>query len=70
MNLDIVINTTNILLSLQSNFNKNVCDQIFDIDSDHLYLKWIGSNGNILSFISRLDDINKLKILKWTIIDN
>lgn len=65
MNLDILIKTYNILLSLQCNFNKNICDQIFGLDSEHLYTKWISSNGNILGFISRLDDINKLKILTW-----
>lgn len=65
MNLDMLIKVSNMLLSLQCNFNNIICDQIFGLDSDHLYLKWINSGGNILDFMTRLDDNNKVKLLLW-----
>ena len=50
-------NSYNILLSLQCNFNKYICD--------HLYSKWVTSQGNILNFMTRLDDVNREKLLRY-----
>lgn len=58
-------NSYNILLSLQCNFNKYMCDRVFGNDSDHLYPKWVASQGNILHFMTRLDDMNREKLLKF-----
>lgn len=58
---------TNLLLRLQSDFNKEICDKIFNNLSDHLFEKWLQTNGNILNFFSRLDTKNQKIMLKWTI---
>jgi hypothetical protein len=55
----------NILLSLQYNFNKRLCDKIFGINSDHIYPKWLSSDGNILCFLTRLDDNNRDNLLEY-----
>ena len=58
-------NSYNMLLSLQCNFKKYMCDQIFGNDSNHLYPKWVSSDGNILHFLTRLDDENREKLLRY-----
>jgi len=55
----------NMLFTLQCNFNKDICDKIFESNSDHLYEKWLQSDENILNFIARLDKINKQKLFNW-----
>ena len=65
MNLDILMEVFNILLSLQCNFNKNICEQVFGLCSEHLYEKWVSSDGNIINFMTRLDVDNKAKLLSW-----
>ena len=58
---------TNLLLRLQSDFNKEICDKIFHHLSDHLFEKWLQTNGNILNFFSRLDTKNQKIMLKWSL---
>lgn len=65
----VLLTHTNLLLSLQCNFNKDLCDKIFgerDM-SDHLYPKWLNSNRNILNFFTRLDTRNQTLLLNWAI---
>jgi hypothetical protein len=56
-------------LSLQNNFSYNICKEIFPNNTDHYWNKWIHSNNNILSFISRLDSENRNKVFSW-LVDN
>lgn len=65
MNLSVLNNSYDILLSLQCNFNKQICDKIFTDYSNHLYEKWLNCDQNILKFISLLDSVNRNKILLW-----
>jgi len=55
------------LLKLQNNFNKNLSDQIFGDLSDHLYTKWERCKGNILNFLTMLDEMNRGKLLSLTL---
>ena len=55
------------LLKLQNNFNKNLSDQIFGYLSDHLYAKWERCKGNILNFLTMLDEMNRGKLLSLTL---
>ena len=55
----------NMFIFIQSNFNKNICDILYSELSNHLFNKWLKCDGNILNFISMLDNNNKLIILKW-----
>ena len=64
---DVLIFHTNLLSSLQCNFDKEMCDEIFNDLSDHLFDKWLKSNGNILNFFGQLDNQNKKRILKWSL---
>ena len=64
---DLLLFHTNLLLRLQSDFNKEICDKIFNDLSDHLFKKWLQTNGNILNFFSRLDTKNQKIMLKWSI---
>jgi hypothetical protein len=52
---------------LQYNFDKNMCNIIFENDSCHFFEKWEKSNNNIIDFLSRLDKQNKHKILDWVL---
>lgn len=65
--IELLFNHTNLLLSLQCNFNKDLCDKIFEDLSGHLFPKWLNSDGNILNFMSRLDQHNKTLLLKWVL---
>ena len=65
MDLKNLIVSVDILLLLQCTFNKFISDKIFKDDSNQLYPKWEQSNGNILNFITKLDDNNKNKLLEW-----
>lgn len=58
---------TNLLLRLQCDFNKEICDKIFSDLSDHLFNKWLKTDRNILNFFSQLDIKNQTAILKWSI---
>ena len=58
---------TKLLLKVQFNFNKDICDEIFKNDSDHLYQKWISCSNNLLHFINRLDKHNTNLLLSWII---
>lgn len=65
--VELLFDHTNLLLSLQCNFNKDLCDTIFEELSDHLFPKWVNSDGNILNFLTMLDISNKTRLLKWAL---
>ena len=54
-------------LWLQNSFDKIICDELFDDDSDHIYDLWIRSGYNIITFLAYLDDDNKEVLFKWDI---
>jgi len=56
-----------VYLYLQCNFSKDMSDQIFQDMSDHLYNKWLVCNGNMLNFITCLDNNNINKLLSHAI---
>lgn len=62
---DLLLVHTNFLLRFQSDFNKEMCDRIFNDLSDHLFSKWLKTDGNILNFFSQLDLKNKKTMLTW-----
>ena len=62
-----LITVADVFISLQCNFNKTICDEIFKDDSDHLFKKWTNSDNNIINFLTRLDTENKHKLLRWGI---
>jgi hypothetical protein len=62
---DLLLCHTNLLLRLQSDFNKEICNIVFDDLSDHLFDKWLKTDRNILNFFSQLDIKNRKKLLKW-----
>ena len=64
---DLLLFHTNLLLRLQSDFNKEICDRIFNDLSDHLFDKWLKTDRNILNFFSQLDIKNRKKLLKWSL---
>jgi len=64
---DLLLFDTNLLLRLQCDFNKEICDKIFSDLSDHLFNKWLKTDGNILNFFSQLDINNQKKMLKWSL---
>ncbi len=53
------------LLEMQCNFSKYISDKIFGNLSNHLFQKWLKCNNNIVSFLSRLDAVNKGKIFNY-----
>jgi hypothetical protein len=55
----------NILSSLQSNFDIYMCDNIFGLNSNHIYDKWITSQQNIINFLTTLDHVNRQKLLNY-----
>lgn len=65
--IDLLLFDTNLLLRLQCDFNKELCDKIFNDLSDHLFEKWLQTNGNILNFFSHLDIKNQKEMLKWSL---
>lgn len=55
-----------ILQMIQTNLNLEICNNIFDKNiSSHLWEKFLTSDQNIISFISRLDVINRKKLFEW-----
>ena len=56
---------TTLLMDLQYKFNKSVCDEIYTLNSSHIYEKWMSCNGNLLDFINRLDNNNRLLLVKY-----
>ena len=62
-----ILEMYNVFMYLQVNFDKNMCDTIFDDLSDHLFDKWLRCNYNILNFISMLDNGNRIKLIDWGI---
>lgn len=58
-------NTIDLLISIQANFNKRICDIIFKDMSDHIFKKWVSSDYNLLSFLTRLDSENKYKLIHY-----
>ena len=60
---------TNLLLRLQCDFNKEMCDRIFNDLSDHLFNKWSKTDGNILNFFSQLDIKNQKTMLEWSLVN-
>jgi hypothetical protein len=62
--------TVDILAYLQTKFDKNICNQIFGSNSNHLYKKWVETNTNIISFLTRLDETNKFKLLHWGLLNH
>ena len=55
----------NIFLHLQNRVSKDICDEVFGELSEHIYIKWINCDYNIIYFLSQLDDANKEKLLYW-----
>jgi len=52
-------------LKMQINFSYSVIQNIFANDPDHYWSKWVNSSDNIILFISKLDNINKMLVLDW-----
>ena len=51
---------------IQTNFSYENCKKIFNsILSDHLWEKWVKTDNNIIKYLSKLDNINRSKILNW-----
>ena len=50
---------------LQCSFCDDISKKVFGQDSDHIYIKWINCDNNILSFLSSLDDNNRHKLFNW-----
>lgn len=57
-----LLKSYNIFLHIHCNFCKEVSNNLFGNLSDHIYTKW---EGNVILFLNRLDDFNKIKLLKW-----
>jgi hypothetical protein len=49
---------------MQNNFDYTLCREIFH-DYDHMYNKWLASNGNIITYISLMDCSNREKFLLY-----
>lgn len=64
MSLDL-LNSFELFMYIQTNFSRLSCNDIFPDDSAHYWKKWLECDGNGLNFISRLDDMNKLRIFIW-----
>ena len=60
--MDTLLKQFDIYQSLQSNFNIEMCQEIFNKDWEHYWKKWENSKCNIITFISSLD-ISKRRIL-------
>ena len=65
MSLQTLRENHNLFLTMQNRFNYEICEQLFDKLASHLYNKWTYSDRNMLFFLTRLDEENKDKILKW-----
>jgi hypothetical protein len=50
---------------MQCNFSYEIAEDIFIIDQDHLWDKWIRSRTNIINFLSSLDQVNQQKMMNW-----
>lgn len=56
-----LLETFDILLSLQCNFDYSLCAQIFPNNTDHYWQKWQRVEGNMLIFINSLDIVNRTR---------
>jgi hypothetical protein len=54
-----------IYLKMQCQFSYEICQRIWPDCSDHYWKKWITANNNIINFIDRLDEQNKLLMFEW-----
>jgi len=54
-----------IFMSMQCNFSYEIAEDIFIIDQQHFWDKWIRSRANIISFLSSLDQVNQQKMMNW-----
>jgi hypothetical protein len=54
-----------LFLYIQTNFSKDICDQIFGNLSDHMFEKWESCDGNIINFLNRLDNENCDSLFRW-----
>ena len=70
--MNVIENHYNIFFSLQTRFNKKICDEIFGEGelSDHLLEKWVRCDYNFLEFIARLDKDNKKTVFNWLRLQN
>lgn len=55
-----------IFLSMQCSFSKETAKYIFGSECDHYWKKWLGVEGNIIAFLSRLDISNRHRMYKWS----
>lgn len=62
--LDVLL-SYEIILTMQCNFSYTVCQKIFPEDTTHYWDKWNVSSQNMLYFLSRLDRMNKIILIKW-----
>ena len=53
------------LIYIQNVFDKEICNKLFGDLSNHIYQKWIDSDFNLVNFLSKLDNQNKLHFMKW-----
>ena len=67
---DKLLNVFDDYLSIQCNFSYIVCQEIFPEDADHYWHKWVTSDRNLLMFLSRLDKVNKTRVLGWGLISS
>jgi hypothetical protein len=54
-----------IILWLNTNLNDTMIENIFTHDSQHMYIKWVDSNYNLMTYLSSLDHVNLEKILTY-----
>ena len=55
----------NKFIFMQCHFSKEVCNELFGDLSEHIYIKWLDSDFNIINFLSSLDSRNKQKMFIW-----
>ena len=60
-----LIKSYKLLFFIQNNFDKKVSDKLFGKSSDHLFIKWLNTEYNMLNFISMLDNENRNLLLLW-----
>ena len=57
--------TTDMYLWCQNNISISIFEKLFNNLANHLWNKFIESDGNFLNFLTRLDHINKSILFKW-----
>lgn len=60
-----LISSHNIFLCMQTRFSYTECRQLFSKDPDHYWEKWKDSKENIILFLERLDNFNKILLMEW-----